>query len=55
MVVMDKPKSTTIQVLIETRNELQSLGSKGETYDDIIQRLIKTYKERKNNIKYLFM
>jgi len=43
---MDKPKSTTIQVLIETRNELQSLGSKGETYDDIIKRLIEVYKEK---------
>jgi hypothetical protein len=46
VVVMDKPKSTTIQVLIETRNELQSLGSKGETYDGIIQRPIKVYWER---------
>jgi hypothetical protein len=44
---MDKPKSTTIQVLIKTRNELQSLGSKGETYDDIIQRLIKADRENK--------
>jgi hypothetical protein len=44
VVVMDKPKSTTIQISVETRGDLQSLGSKGETYDEIIQRLIKTFR-----------
>lgn len=47
VVVMGKPKSTTIQVTIETRDELQSLGSKGETYDEIIKRLINVFKENK--------
>jgi hypothetical protein len=47
VVVMDKPKSTTIQVSFETKNDLQSLGGKGETYDEIVQRLIKIYRETK--------
>jgi len=47
MVVMDRPKSTTIQVTVETRDKLQSLGSKGETYDEIIQRLVKSYENKK--------
>ncbi len=38
------PKSrrdlTTIQISKETREMLKSLGKKGETYDDIIRRLI---------------
>ncbi|GEM_PF-1019662 len=38
------PKSrrdlTTIQISKETREMLKSLGRKGETYDDIIRRLI---------------
>jgi len=37
-------KSTTIQLLAETRDELKALGSKGETYDEIIKRLIQAYK-----------
>jgi len=44
---MNKNKSTTIQILVETRDDLKSLGSKGETYDEIIKRLITVYKERK--------
>ena len=40
-------KSTTIQITIETRDELQSLGIKGETYDVIIKRLIKVHRECK--------
>jgi hypothetical protein len=38
-------KCTTIQLLIGTRDDLKSLGRKGETYDDVIQRLIKIYRE----------
>jgi len=45
MVAMRKQKSTTIQVSIETREELKSLGSKGETYDEIIKKLLKLVKE----------
>jgi hypothetical protein len=32
--------NTTIQVLITTREDLKKIGSKGETYDSIIQRLL---------------
>lgn len=32
---------TTIQVDTETRDMLKSFGRKGETYNDIIQKLIK--------------
>ena len=45
MTAMKKNKSTTIQILTETRDELKALGSKGETYDVIIKRLMQTYRE----------
>lgn len=45
MMTMKKNTNTTIQILTETRDELKTLGSKGETYDEIIKRLIKAYKE----------
>ena len=32
---------TTIQISIETREELQKRGKKGDTYDDIIRELLK--------------
>jgi len=41
---MAKIDITTIQVLKDTREKLKELGSKGETYDEIIQRLIKKIK-----------
>jgi hypothetical protein len=44
MIAMKKSANTTIQILTETRDELKNLGSKGETYDGIIKRLIKVYK-----------
>ena len=34
-------KTTTIQVDTETRDTLKALGKKGETYNDIIRKLIK--------------
>jgi len=37
-------KNTTIQLAVKTRDELKALGTKGETYDEIIARLIKAYK-----------
>jgi hypothetical protein len=46
MMAMKKNANTTIQILTETRDELKSLGSKGETYNEIIKRLIRTYAER---------
>ncbi|MFQ6081138.1 MAG: hypothetical protein ACE5OW_05690 [Candidatus Bathyarchaeia archaeon] len=38
---MPKKKSKFIRVTEETHRELTEMGKKGETYDDIIQRLIK--------------
>ena len=35
-----------IKVSPETHKELQNLGTKGETFDDVIKRLINEYKER---------
>lgn len=37
-------KNTTIQLSIKARNELKALGTKGETYDEIVKRLIEAYK-----------
>jgi predicted DNA-binding protein len=39
-----KSKFTTIQLSPETRNKLRDLGKKGETYEDIILRLLKNPK-----------
>jgi hypothetical protein len=36
---------TTIQVEEETREKLKNIGKKGESYDDIINRLLKLHKE----------
>ena len=36
---------TTIQITRETRNKLRELGKKGETYDEIIHKLILFYIE----------
>lgn len=44
MVAMSK-KSTTIQISTEIRDELKSLGIKGETYDEVLRRLIKQAKQ----------
>jgi uncharacterized membrane protein YgaE (UPF0421/DUF939 family) len=37
---------TTIQLEPETREKLKRLGEKGETYNDIILRLISLYESR---------
>ena len=42
--VDQKPK---IVVAENTKKELDKIGSKGETYDDIIRKLIKSYKGKK--------
>jgi len=34
--------ATTIQVEVATRDELKSIGRKGETYDSVIRRLLRT-------------
>jgi hypothetical protein len=36
---------TTIQLTKSTREDLRELGKKGETYDELIQRLIDTAKK----------
>ncbi len=37
---------TTVQLSLETRDKLKDLGKKGETYEDVILRLIKEGKSR---------
>jgi len=47
---MEKPRnksSTLIPVKIATRQELKRIANKSQTYDDIIQVLIKSYKEKR--------
>jgi predicted CopG family antitoxin len=42
---MENQESTTIQLSKETREQLKELGKMGETYDDVIKKLIKKAKE----------
>jgi len=42
---MAKEESTTIQISKEARESLKELGKMGETYDDVIKRLIKKVRE----------
>ncbi len=37
---MENKETTTIRVTKETASELAALGKKGETYEDIIRRLL---------------
>ena len=39
--------NTTISITQDTKKALQELGTKGETYDNIIQKLIKKYAWKK--------
>lgn len=39
---------TTIAVSVETKRKLMELGSKGDTYDTIIMRLIRFYEGGKD-------
>ena len=43
--VMSVSKRTTIQVSQECKDALAALGSKGDTYEDIIEKLIVCWKE----------
>ena len=36
----DKDKATSIQVSTETKNRLSKLGIMGDTYNDIVERLL---------------
>ena len=38
-------RKTNIQVSISTRDALMKLGSKGDSYDDIVRRLLEFYME----------
>jgi len=46
-----KKELTTIQISKETREMLKELGRKGETYDDIIRRLIELAKDVEKRYK----
>jgi len=43
--VMDTPQVTTIRISKDTREKLASIGSKRDTYDKIIQKMIESRKE----------
>ena len=45
MTMPHKKGVTTIQMTPATRDKLKALGKKGETYEEIILRLIKAYKK----------
>jgi len=38
---MNRKGKTTIELSKETRDQLKELGKKGETYDQIVRRLLK--------------
>jgi len=46
--IPEEREFTTIQVKKGTRERLKKLGRKGETYNDIITKLLKEYEERGN-------
>jgi hypothetical protein len=47
-ILVQKEAVTTVQIKVKTRAELDKLGDiHTETYDDIIQRLVRFYKEHK--------
>lgn len=43
----DKDKITTIRISVKTKNRLDLLGKKGDSYEDIIKRLIEFYEKNK--------
>ena len=44
---MEETEITTIQITKKTRNELKKLGNMSDTYNSVIVRLIKFFKENK--------
>lgn len=40
---------TTIKISQDLRDELRELGKKGESYEDVIKRLIQVYKNHQGN------
>jgi len=49
---MTKTNKTTIQITKELREKLKKLGIKGESYEDIINRLILNDEVMKWNLKH---
>lgn len=49
------PETTTIQITKKNRDELRKIGSMGDDYNKVIEKLIKEYKdhERKSRIDRL--
>jgi len=43
--IIPMPEVTTVSIRQETRKKLMELGKKGETYDDVINRLISRLEE----------
>jgi hypothetical protein len=51
-ILVQREGITTVQLKVKTRAELDKLGDiHKETYDDIVQRLIRFYKEHKDKSK----
>ena len=48
------PKSTTIQVSTDTKNRLEFLREKSETYNDLLERLIDRIEEEDPFLKKTF-
>ncbi len=48
------PKSTTIQVRTDTKDRLEYLRAKGETYNDLLERLINKIGEEDTFLKSAF-
>ena len=42
---MTEPEYTNIRISFETRDKLKALGVKGESYDEIINKLMEAYHE----------
>ncbi|MFP4185700.1 MAG: hypothetical protein ACLFSM_05785 [Thermoplasmata archaeon] len=45
---------TTIAIKEETKSELKNLGRKGESYDEIVERLLKLSEEELETIKEVY-
>jgi hypothetical protein len=51
-ILVQREGITTVQLKVKTRADLDKLGDiHKETYDDIVQRLIRFYKEHKDKSK----
>ena len=50
--IIDIMGNTTISITTETKDALLKLGSKGETYDSIIKKLIKRFAWKKIDDKW---